>query len=115
MGRTASTEEIKAAYRKAALKHHPDKNPEDDGAEEKFKVAAEAYSVLSDAEKRERYDRFGHEGVRGAGGPEWFDEGGGGDDIFDVPSRATVTRGLNRVQSFALSFTGMRTWMGFKH
>ena len=69
MGRTASTEEIKAAYRRAALKHHPDKNPEDEGAEEKFKAAAEAYSVLSDAEKRERYDRFGHDGVRGAGGP----------------------------------------------
>jgi molecular chaperone DnaJ len=69
VGRTASTDEIKAAYRKAALKHHPDKNPEDESAEEKFKAAAEAYSVLSDAGKRERYDRFGHEGVRGAGGP----------------------------------------------
>ncbi len=69
VGRSASTEEIKSAYRKAALKHHPDKNPEDKSAEEKFKAAAEAYSVLSDPEKRERYDRYGHEGVRGMGGP----------------------------------------------
>ena len=65
--RNASGEEIKAAYRKAALKHHPDKNPGDGGAAERFKEAAEAYSVLSDGDKRARYDRFGHEGVRGAG------------------------------------------------
>jgi molecular chaperone DnaJ len=69
VGRNASPEEIKAAYRKAALKHHPDKNPGDGGAEEKFKAAAEAYSVLSDTDKRARFDRFGVEGVRGAGGP----------------------------------------------
>jgi molecular chaperone DnaJ len=63
--RTASDKEIKAAYRKLALLHHPDKNPGDKGAEELFKQAAEAYAVLSDAEKRQRYDRFGHQGAQG--------------------------------------------------
>ena len=69
VNRNASTEEIKKAYRKMALKHHPDKNPDDPEAENKFKEAAEAYEVLSNAEKRQRYDRYGHEGVKnGAGG-----------------------------------------------
>lgn len=73
VGRAASNDEVKAAYRKAALKHHPDKNPGDLAAEERFKEAAEAYSVLSDPDKRARYDRFGHEGVRGSGGGPGFD------------------------------------------
>ncbi len=73
VGRDASADEIKAAYRKAALRHHPDKNPGDAAAEERFKAAAEAYSVLSDPEKRARFDRFGPEGVRGAGGGPGFD------------------------------------------
>jgi len=64
--RSASIEEIKKAYRKAAIKHHPDKNPGDKAAEQKFKDAAEAYEVLSDADKRARYDAHGHEGLRGA-------------------------------------------------
>jgi molecular chaperone DnaJ len=63
--KTASVEEIKKAYRKAALKFHPDKNPGDKQSEMQFKEAAEAYEVLSDVEKRGRYDRFGHEGLRG--------------------------------------------------
>jgi molecular chaperone DnaJ len=63
--RSASVEEVKKAYRKAALKYHPDKNPGDPEAEERFKEAAEAYSVLSDSERRGRYDRFGHQGVSG--------------------------------------------------
>ncbi len=71
--RDASADDIKSAYRRAALRHHPDKNPGDLAAEERFKEAAEAYSVLSDPEKRERYDRFGHEGVRGAAGGVGFD------------------------------------------
>ncbi|MEC7654258.1 MAG: molecular chaperone DnaJ [Bacteroidota bacterium] len=64
----ASASEIKKAYRELALKFHPDKNPDDSAAEEKFKEAAEAYEVLSDDNKRERYNRFGHAGVKGAAG-----------------------------------------------
>ena len=63
LDRGASAQEVKSAYRKMALKYHPDRNPNNAEAEEKFKDAAEAYSVLSDSEKRERYDRFGHDGV----------------------------------------------------
>src|SRR5215213_2591678 len=66
--RTAGLDEIKKAYRKMALKYHPDKNPGDAEAEEKFKEAAEAYSVLSDEEKRARYDRYGHQGAAGGFG-----------------------------------------------
>jgi len=65
--RTASAEEVKKAYRQMALKHHPDRNPGNKEAEEKFKEAAEAYSVLIDGEKRSVYDRFGHDGLRGGG------------------------------------------------
>jgi molecular chaperone DnaJ len=68
--RTATEQEIKSAYRKLALKYHPDRNPGNKEAEEKFKEAAEAYAVLGDPEKRARYDRYGHAGVSGpAGGP----------------------------------------------
>ena len=66
--RTASPEEIKKAYRKVAIKYHPDKNPDNPEAEEKFKEAAEAYEVLGNAEKRQQYDHFGHEGVRDQAG-----------------------------------------------
>lgn len=72
--RDATLEQIKSAYRKAALRHHPDRNPGDKEAEARFKEAAEAYSVLSDAEKRARYDRYGHEGL-GPGGGGGFDPG----------------------------------------
>ncbi len=67
VSREASEDEIKRAYRKLAMKHHPDRNPGDKEAEQKFKEAAEAYEVLHDPEKRQAYDRFGHEGVGGAG------------------------------------------------
>ncbi len=69
----ASDDDIKRAYRRLAMKHHPDRNPDDAEAEIKFKEAAEAYEVLSDSDKRARYDRFGHEGLRGAGGPATHD------------------------------------------
>ena len=65
--KNATEDEIKKAYRKLAIKYHPDKNPGDKEAEEKFKEAAEAYSVLSDSEKRSRYDQFGHSGVDNSG------------------------------------------------
>ena len=86
--RNANADEIKKAYRKAAIKYHPDKNPGDKEAEEKFKEAAEAYDVLSNEEKRARYDRFGHAGMSGAaGGAGGFGGGFGGggfsmEDIF---------------------------------
>ena len=68
VGKNASAAEIKKAYRKMAIKYHPDKNPDDKSAEEKFKVAAEAYEVLSNADKKARYDQFGHQAFEGAGG-----------------------------------------------
>ena len=70
VSRDASDQELKSAYRKQALKYHPDRNPGDHAAEEKFKEASEAYQVLSDADKRAAYDRYGHAGVswRGSGG-----------------------------------------------
>lgn len=78
--RNASAEEIKRAYKKIAIKYHPDRNPDDKEAEEKFKQAAEAYEVLHDPEKRARYDQFGKAGINGAGG---FG-GGQGMDINDI-------------------------------
>ena len=62
VNKSSSQEEIKKAYRKVAIKYHPDKNPDDKAAEEKFKEAAEAYEVLSNPEKKQKYDRFGHDG-----------------------------------------------------
>lgn len=79
--KSSSEADIKKAYRQMAMKYHPDRNPGDKEAEEKFKEAAEAYEVLSDADKRKRYDQFGHQGMGGNGG---FGGGGGMsmDDIF---------------------------------
>ena len=68
VAKNATAEEIKKAYRKKAIQYHPDKNPGNKEAEEKFKEAAEAYEVLSDADKRARYDQFGHQGLGGAAG-----------------------------------------------
>ena len=92
VSKTATADEIKKAYRKKAIKYHPDKNPGDKEAEEKFKEAAEAYDVLSDEQKRQRYDQFGHAAFSGAGGGGGYGGfggfGGGGfsmnmDDIFE--------------------------------
>src|SRR5262249_14174732 len=82
--RTASDTEIKSAYRKLALKYHPDRNPGDRAAEEKFKECAEAYAVLADPEKRVAYDRFGHAGVSATAGAGGFDPSvfSGLEDIF---------------------------------
>lgn len=80
--RNASADEIKKAYRKLAIKYHPDKNPGDKEAEEKFKEAAEAYSVLSDADKKAKYDQFGHAGVEGAG-PDFSGGFGNLNDILN--------------------------------
>ena len=82
VSKNAESKEIKKAYRKLAVKYHPDKNPDNPAAEEKFKEAAEAYDVLSNAEKKQRYDQYGHAGMGGAAGGGF---GGGGmnmDDIF---------------------------------
>ncbi|NNE48213.1 MAG: molecular chaperone DnaJ [Rhodothermales bacterium] len=114
LGVSRDTDEktLKSAYRKLALEHHPDRNPGDKEAETKFKEAAEAYEVLSDPAKRQRYDRFGHAGVRGngAGGGAGFqdindifsafsDIFGGGGSIFDeVFGGGGRTRGRTRRQ-----------------
>ncbi|MBC6988318.1 MULTISPECIES: molecular chaperone DnaJ [Hymenobacter] len=83
VAKTASGEEIKKAYRKVAIKYHPDKNPDDPTSEDKFKEAAEAYEILSDNDKRARYDRFGHQGVNGgAGSPNMEDIFSQFGDIF---------------------------------
>ena len=82
VAKTASSEDIKKAYRKKAIQYHPDKNPGDKAAEEKFKEAAEAYEVLSDQQKRQRYDQFGHAGVGGAASGGGFGGGMTMDDIF---------------------------------
>jgi molecular chaperone DnaJ len=80
VGRNAGEEEIKRSYRQLAMKYHPDKNPGDKEAEEQFKEASEAYEVLRDPEKRDIYDRFGHEGLRGTG----FTGFRGFEDIFST-------------------------------
>ena len=87
VARGATADEIKKAYRKKAVQLHPDKNPGDNTAEEKFKEATEAYSVLSDAEQRRRYDQFGHAAFDhtargGFGGFEGFGDFAGFEDIF---------------------------------
>ena len=122
IARDASEQDIKSAYRKQALKFHPDRNQGDAAAEEKFKEAAEAYAVLADDDKRARYDRFGHAGVQGAGGPgvnpdiftdfsdilgDFFGFGGGG-GRRGGPARGADLR-FDLEISFDESFTGTET------
>jgi molecular chaperone DnaJ len=83
VGKNASADEIKTAYRKKAIQYHPDKNPDDKAAEDKFKEAAEAYDVLSNTDKRQRYDQFGHAGVGSSAAGGGFGGGMSMDDIFE--------------------------------
>src|SRR3990167_5657928 len=83
VNRDASDDEIKKAYRKMAMKHHPDRNPDNPAAEEKFKEAKEAYEILSDGQKRAAYDQYGHAGIdQQAGMGGGF--GGGGNGFSDA-------------------------------
>lgn len=82
VGKSSNEAEIKKAYRKIAMQYHPDRNPGDKAAEDKFKEAAEAYEVLSDQEKRAKYDRYGHAGMQGSGGGGFSGSGMTMDDIF---------------------------------
>src|SRR5690606_27741264 len=84
VSKSASADELKKAYRKLAIKYHPDKNPDDKSAEDKFKEAAEAYEILSNPEKRQRYDQFGHAGSQGGYGGSY---GGGGMNMEDIFSQ----------------------------
>jgi len=106
VNRDASEDDIKKAYRKMAMKYHPDKNPGDKQAEQRFKEAAEAYEVLGDEQKRQIYDRYGHEGLKSAGvrGFSSFEDifsafgdifGGGIFDAFFGGRRAGIRRGAN--------------------
>ena len=111
VSKDANANEIKKAYRKVAMKYHPDKNQDNKQAEEKFKEAAEAYSVLSDDEKKSRYDQFGHDGVNQRFG-NGFSGGVNVEDIFNsvfggggfgvpiavspsTPAASTIRRGLS--------------------
>jgi molecular chaperone DnaJ len=78
VARDASQDDIKKAYRRMAVKYHPDKNPGDTEAEEKFKEISEAYEILSNPQKRQQYDQFGHRAFQGGGGPGAGFQGGFG-------------------------------------
>ncbi len=101
VSRSATAEDIKKAYRKSALEHHPDRNPNNKKAEEKFKEATEAYQVLSNAEQRQIYDQYGHEGLNSTGGAGFSSAAGFGDifeDIFEDFFGGRSSRGRQRPQ-----------------
>ena len=105
--KNASADDIKRAYRKLAVKYHPDKNPDNKEAEEKFKEAAEAYSVLSDADKKARYDQFGHAGVEGAG-PDFSGGFGNLNDILNDLFGGAFGGGFGGFGGFGGGFGGTR-------
>ena len=105
--KNASADEIKKAYRKLAIKYHPDKNPGNKEAEEKFKEAAEAYSVLSDADKKAKYDQFGHAGVEGAG-PDFSGGFGNLNDILNDLFSGAFGGGFGGFGGFGGGFGGGR-------
>ena len=105
--KSASADDIKRAYRKLAVKYHPDKNPDNKEAEEKFKEAAEAYSVLSDADKKARYDQFGHAGVEGAG-PDFSGGFGNLNDILNDLFGGAFGGGFGGFGGFGGGFGGAR-------
>ena len=100
VGKSASADEIKKAYRKVAMQYHPDRNPGDHAAEEKFKEAAEAYAVLADTDKRHMYDRFGHAGLGGAAT--------GGFDPTVFTGFEDILGGLGDIFGFGDAFGGRR-------
>ena len=106
--KSASADEIKKAYRKLAVKYHPDKNPDNKEAEEKFKEAAEAYSVLSDPDKKAKYDQFGHAGVEGAG-PDFSGGFGNLNDILNDLFGGAFGGGFGGFGGFGGGFGGGRS------
>ena len=100
----ATGNDIKRAYRKIAMKYHPDRNPDNKEAEKKFKEAAEAYSVLSDVSKRQKYDQFGHSAFNGMGGGQSGFNSMNMDDIFN--QFGDIFGGNNPFESF---FSGARS------
>src|SRR5687768_3146783 len=105
VNKSASADEIKKAYRKVAMQHHPDRNPGDKSAEEKFKEAAEAYEILSDNDKKAQYDRYGHAGVTGNG----RGYSGGGMNMEDIFSQFGDIFGEDIFGSFFGGQGGQRT------
>ena len=118
VSKTASSDELKKAYRKVAMKYHPDRNPDNQEAENKFKEAAEAYSILSDSDKRNQYDRFGHAGVSNSGGPGFSSQmdvndifsafsdifgGGSGSPFSDIFGSQRSSRGSRGAESLKIS------------
>ena len=100
VSQNASNAELKKAFKKLAMKYHPDRNPDDPAANEKFKEAAEAYEVLSDLEKKSAYDQFGHAGVQGMGGGQGagFQDFNFGDIFGDILVMSLVAGGLRAGQ-----------------
>ena len=107
ISKTASLDEIKKAYRKVEIKYHPDKNPDDKSAEEKFKEAAEAYSVLSNSDKKKKYDQLGHQGYQQFGSQgQGFS---GGINVHDIFSSVFGGGRSNPFSGFFEDFSAIKT------